>query len=87
MRPLLLAMTLVVITAMSLPHVPRIWLDYRTMPLLGGIDQPETRGTDTVGAIYAAKVILNDPSDMYTRAKLDQTPLEAATWTKEASAP
>ena len=34
-----------------------------------------------------AKVVLNDPSDMYTKARLEQTPLEKATWTREASAP
>ena len=36
--------------------------------------------------MYASRVILNDPSDMYTRA-LDQTPLEAETWSKQASSP
>ena len=37
--------------------------------------------------MYGAKVVLNDVSDMYTKARLDQTPLEAITWTKEESAP
>jgi len=37
--------------------------------------------------MYGAKVVLNDISDMYTKARLDQTPLEARTWTKEESAP
>jgi len=37
--------------------------------------------------MYGAKVVLNDISDMYTKARLDQTPLEAHTWTKEESAP
>ena len=37
--------------------------------------------------MYGARVVLNDVSDMYTKARLDQTPLEAATWTKEESAP
>jgi hypothetical protein len=48
---------------------------------------PEQYGSDSVGAMYVAKVVLNDPSDMYTRRGLDQTPLEAATWSKQASAP
>ena len=30
---------------------------------------------------------MNDPLDMYTKARLEQTPLEKATWTREASAP
>jgi hypothetical protein len=44
-------------------------------------------GPDTIADIYGAKVVLNDVADMYTKARLDQTPLEAATWTKEESAP
>lgn len=47
---------------------------------------PEQYGRDTIAGMYASRVILNDPSDMYTRA-LDQTPLEAATWSKQASSP
>ena len=31
--------------------------------------------------------MLNDPLDMYTKARLEQTPLEKATWTREESAP
>jgi hypothetical protein len=37
--------------------------------------------------MYGAKVVLNDVDDMYKKARLEQTPLEAATWTKEESAP
>jgi hypothetical protein len=37
--------------------------------------------------MYGAKVVLNDVSDMYTKARLEQTPLEARMWTKEESAP
>ena len=37
--------------------------------------------------MYGAKVVLNDVSDLYTKARLEQTPLEAATWSKEESAP
>jgi hypothetical protein len=37
--------------------------------------------------MYGARVVLNDVADMYTKARLEQTPLEAATWTKEESAP
>jgi hypothetical protein len=57
------------------------------VPLLGDVRQPETYGSDTVADVYGAKVVLNDIGDMYTKAHLEQTPLEAATWTKEASAP
>ena len=32
-------------------------------------------------------MVLNDVSDMYTKARLEQTPLEASRWTKEESAP
>ena len=51
------------------------------------MSQPDTYGPDTVADIYGAKVVLNDVGDMYTKARLDQTPLEASTWTKEESAP
>ena len=37
--------------------------------------------------MYGAKVVLNDVNDMYTKARLEQTALEARTWTKEESAP
>lgn len=37
--------------------------------------------------MYGAKVVLNDPADMYTKARLEQTPLEASLWTREESAP
>ncbi len=37
--------------------------------------------------MYGAKVVLNDVGDMYTKARLEQTPLEASFWTKEESAP
>lgn len=37
--------------------------------------------------MYGARVVLNDVTDMYTKARTDQTALEAATWTKEESAP
>ena len=47
----------------------------------------ETYGTDTIGNAYVAKVFLNDPLDLYTKARLEQTPLEKATWTREASGP
>ena len=44
-------------------------------------------GTDTIADMYESKVILNDVGDMYTKQQVEQTPLEAGTWTKEASSP
>jgi hypothetical protein len=44
-------------------------------------------GTDTIADMYEARVVLNDLGDMYTKDKVPQTPLEAATWSKEASSP
>lgn len=87
LRRLFYALTLVVIVGMSLPRVPRMWLDYSELPLLHRIAQPPTWGPDTLSDMYGARVVLNDPSDMFTKARLDQTPLEAATWSREASAP
>ena len=81
------AATVLHMIAVAIPNVPRPYVDYARFPLLSGIQQYETYGTDTIGNSYTAKVVLNDPLDMYTKARLDQTPLERATWTKEASAP
>jgi hypothetical protein len=86
-RRSLFALTLVAIVAQSLPHVPRVVVDYSRVPLLAGITQPETYGTDTIADMYEARVVLHDPRDMYTKRGVEQTPLEAATWSKAQSAP
>jgi hypothetical protein len=79
--------TALVMIAVSLPNVPRQYLDYSHTALLQGVQQRETYGTDTLSDMYGARVVLNDVTDMYTKKRLEQTPLEAATWSKEASAP
>jgi hypothetical protein len=79
--------TVLHMVAVAIPNVPRAYVDYSRFPLLSGVHQYETYGTDTIGNSYVAKVVLNDPLDMYTKARLEQTPLEKATWTREASAP
>ena len=82
-----IAATVLHMIAVAIPNVPRAYVDYARFPLLSGVHQYETYGTDTIGNSYVAKVVLNDPLDMYTKARLEQTPLEKATWTREASAP
>jgi len=82
-----IAATILHMIAVAIPNVPRPYIDYARFPLLSGIHQYETYGTDTIGNSYEAKVVLNDPLDMYTKERLEQTPLEKATWTREASAP
>src|SRR4029450_7231052 len=84
---LVIAATLLHMLAVAIPNVPRPYLDYSRFPLLRGVVQFETYGNDTIGNSYVAKVVLNDPLDMYTKARLEQTPLEKATWTREAAAP
>ena len=84
---LLVGCTVMVMVGVSIPNVPRQYFDYSRVPLFAGIQQHETYGTDSISDMYGAKVILNDPSDMFTKERLAQTPLEAATWSKEASAP
>jgi hypothetical protein len=71
----------------SLPKVPRQALDFSGLPLLHRVSQPESYGTDTIADMYEARVVLHDVLDMYTKAKTEQTALEARTWSKEASAP
>lgn len=79
--------TLLGMLVVALPEVPREYVDFSRVSWLPAIDQREQVGPDTVALMYASKVILNDPADMYARAKLDQTPREAATWSKEESGP
>src|SRR6188768_367003 len=78
-RVSVIALTLVTMVIVSLPHVPRSFLDYARWPWLSGIQQPETYGTDTLSETYVARVVVNDVRDMYTKRKVDQTPLEAQT--------
>lgn len=82
-----IAFTVLVMIWQCLPHVPRPFADYSRLRWLSGVSQPASYGTDTIADMYESKVILNDPADMYTKARLEQTPEEAATWSKPASAP
>jgi hypothetical protein len=82
-----IAATVLHMIAVAIPNVPRAYVDYARFPLLNGVRQHDTYGPDTIGNSYVAKVVLNDPRDMYTKARLEQTPLERATWTREESAP
>jgi len=86
-RALVLAATVLAMAWQALPNVPRAYLDFAGVPALAGIEQPDQFGTDTIGDGYEARAVLNDVSDMYTKMRLAQTPLEAATWTKGESAP
>jgi hypothetical protein len=79
--------TALVMTATALPHVPRTVVDFRGLPILSSLQRHETYGNDTIGDGYEARVVLNDWRDMYTKTKVEMTPLEAATWPKEACAP
>ena len=80
-------LTAIVMAATALPHVPRQVVDFRGLPILSGLQRHDTYGTDTIGDGYEARVVLNDWRDMYTKTRVDMTPLEAATWSKEACAP
>ena len=86
-RAAVIAFTLAVMVAWSLPNVPRQYVDFAGLPVIGDVQKYETYGPDSLSDMYGARVILNDPSDMYTKARTEQTPLEASTWSKEASAP
>jgi hypothetical protein len=80
-------LTAAVMVALGLPHVPRQAVDFRGVPILGSLQRHDTYGRDTIGDGYEARVVLNDWRDMYTKTRLEMTPLEAATWPKEACAP
>jgi hypothetical protein len=81
------AATLVAITCLWMPYVPREYADYAHAPILEHVTQFDTYGTDTLSDMYESRVILNDPGDMYTKTETSQTPLEAATWSREESGP
>jgi len=89
-RPLqraIIALTILLAVGVGITEVPRPFLDYSGVPLLQRVHQYETYGTDTIADMYESKVILHDIRDMYTKAETPQTPLEARTWSKEASSP
>jgi hypothetical protein len=81
------ALTAVSMTWQALPWVPQPVIDYSRVPLLRSIPQPATYGTDTIADAYEARVVLHDPRDMYVKREVPQTPEEARTWSKPASAP
>ena len=80
-------LTAVVMAASALPHLPRQIVDFRGLPILSGLQRHDTYGSDTIAEGYEARVVLNDWRDMYTKTKVEMTPLEAATWPKEACGP
>jgi hypothetical protein len=84
---LLMAGVTAVLAAVSISYVPRAWFDYRDIPAFRQISQLDDYGTDTIADMYEAKVVLNDWRDMYTKRGVEQSALEARTWSKEASAP
>jgi hypothetical protein len=84
---LLVFVTLLVMAWLWLPYVPRAYVDLGRVPLLHLTQQSDGYGTDTVADMYEAKVVLNDPADMYTKREVAQTPLEAHAWSKDASSP
>ena len=86
-RAVVIALTLLSIVATALLHVPRAAMDFSGWPLLGAINQPEDFGPDTIADTYESRVVLNDVRDMYTKRGVDQTTLEAETWSKGASSP
>jgi hypothetical protein len=83
-----IALTFAVIAVVGIQNVPRAYTDFQTIPALRHIPQQyETYGTDTIADMYEARVVLNSVGDMYTKTLVEQTALEASTWSKEASAP
>jgi hypothetical protein len=86
-RTLVLILTVASMTVATLPRIPRPAVDFSRWPLLAGITQPDEFGTDTIADMYEARVVRHDLRDMYTKRGVEQTPLEAATWSREASSP
>jgi hypothetical protein len=87
LRAAVILVTLAAMVRVSLPNVPRQYVDFSRIPALSHISQRESYGRDSISDMYGAKVVLNDVADMYRREGLEQTPQEALTWTKEQAAP
>ena len=81
-RVIAIVLTLGLMLWQAVPQVPRAYIDYSHLAVLHRFTQPDGFGPDTIGDGYEAKVVLHDLSDMYTKTRLEQTPTEAATWTK-----
>jgi hypothetical protein len=86
-RVLVIALSIARLLVAAIPYVPRQYVDYSQTTLLKRVSQQHAYGPDTIADMYASKVILNDLRDMYSKRKLDQTPIEAATWSKAAASP
>jgi hypothetical protein len=84
---LVVLLLIIALACKCLGYVPRPYVSYAGLPVLSHIDQPAGYGTDTVADMYEAKVVLHDWRDMYTKVGVEQTLLEAQTWSKAASAP
>ncbi len=76
-------MTLLAVAWQSLRFVPRDVVDLSSVVH----NQQQTFGTDTIADAYEARVVTNDVGDMYTKRLVEQTPVEARTWSKPASSP
>ncbi|HEX5071195.1 MAG TPA: hypothetical protein VFV78_13340 [Vicinamibacterales bacterium] len=86
-RTIVLLLTFVSLTAATLPRIPKAAVDFSHWPLLNRMIQPDHFGTDTLADMYETRVVRHDVWDMYTKRGVEQTPLEAATWSREASSP
>jgi hypothetical protein len=82
-----IALTVALIAGFGVAEVPRPAVNFAGLPLLGRIQQAPEFGTDTISDMYESKVVLHDVRDMYTKRGVDETPLEARTWSKEATGP
>jgi len=65
-RATLIALTIVAMVIVSLPHVPRSFVDYSRWPWLSRIQQPDTYGTDTISETYVARVVVNGLNNVFT---------------------
>lgn len=86
-KAIVIAATLASMAVVAVHKIPRPFIDFSRWPLLSHVGQPDGFGTDTIADAYEARVVRHDVGDMYTKRLTDQTPLEAETWTKEASSP
>ena len=69
---MVIAATVLHMIAVAIPNVPRVYVDYSRFRCSAAFTSTDLYGRDSIGNSYFAKVVLNDPLDMYTKARLDR---------------
>ncbi|MGA1848006.1 MAG: hypothetical protein ACMUHB_01575 [Thermoplasmatota archaeon] len=81
MRLIVILLTFMFILTVRVWYIPEEYLD------LGGFNRGDEFGEDYIADNYTGKVVRNDPTDIYTKEKVDLNEREDALWEKEECSP